>query len=315
LTRLMLASSLFIENNAKITNLDTLCKLTSVATLLHIVGNNGLLNINGLSNVPDTNQIEIFGNTNLQSLEGLTSLLSPYSITIYNNNARCGTAYNYLTSNFPKSISQFQCCGNGQPEGIEVCDNVNCSMRCNQQCTSIVTDCNCPQNACTAKPWGLCLFNGTCSYDPNAILKPLCGNPLPGYPTVITSSISSTTQLPTTTGTIGSNCTIGPGLILSCKTIGSDIDLTNSKSVNVLTDLTVGASVKLNNTLLNITGCLYLRNNSKLVISKYAFKNHKNTTFIIFKCVVGKFSSITYDEDYNACHQHTFSYDKKTIFC
>jgi len=286
------------------------------------------VHINGLSSITTADTIEIQDNTNLLSLEGLTNLTMTSSVSINNNKAQCGTFNtNLIAAGLDYAILQLECCGNGVQEGTEACEtsDANCSKKCTLCTTSTANDCNCAAKPCTTKPWGLCLYNGSCSYDPNAVLKPLCGRPLPGYSNTTNSSTTPTTNQTTTTSSTGTqtsttgtttvgpvddkNCTIEDG-VLTCNVITTELDLMSVSELNVYSNLTVnGVNIKVGPlTRLHISGCLYIKNNSKLTISKTAFKNHRKNTFMDYQCIYGKFTDVIYNED-TQCRQHTVTYD------
>ena len=82
-------TSIRIENNSSLVNLDGLSGLTSTTSLSEILikNNNALTNLNGLNNMTFIAKLNLEGNNSLINLEGLNSLVSLSQLRLYSNPA------------------------------------------------------------------------------------------------------------------------------------------------------------------------------------------------------------------------------------
>jgi hypothetical protein len=70
-----MGSSLFIENNKILSNIDGLSKLSSIGGSLHISNNPTITNLDGLSNLSSVGNIDINNNIALKDLCAVRSMI------------------------------------------------------------------------------------------------------------------------------------------------------------------------------------------------------------------------------------------------
>jgi len=304
-----------LEDNPNLINLDILCKINTITTYLRVKRNPSLNNLNGLYTVTAADVIDIGDNIGLDSYNGLTSLTQSSSISVYGSLAKCGAFSDHLIqAQLDYGTNRIECCGNGILDPMETCEpgsDGTCSGRCILCTPSMVAnDCNCNQRPCSNLPFGICPQNGSCIYNQNIVQTSMCGNPIPGYISYTTSTgviTSTSSQSSTTSNVVTTDCTV-QGKILACNLVVSDLDLRSVSEITVLSNLTIsGAVIKFNaTTKVHILGCLIVKNNSKISLTKSIFQNHMTVKLFDYVCIDGSFVDTIFsdvDTSVKECYQ------------